>query len=286
MSRYLTPLRYPGGKQRLTPFVLELLKANKMIGGHYVEPYAGGAGVGVELLLKGHVSHIHLNDSAFPIYAFWRSIISNPEEFCRRISSAFLDVEEWKRQRKIIGQPLEHSELEIGFSAFYLNRCNRSGILSGGLIGGVSQAGDWKMDARFPVNELIRRIEAIASRSQSITVQNWDAEKFIIEHIPTLPVNTFVYCDPPYLEKSRRLYLDRYERQDHAHIAQVIQTQLARKWIVSYDACAEVLSYYRDRKCITYSMQYNASRVYKGSEVFSFLMTLHSPHIPSSHILT
>ena len=66
------------------------------------------------------------------------------------------------------------------------------------------------MDARFPRNELIGRIEGIASRRKAITLRNWDAERFIENYIPRLPTKTLVYCDPPYYEKSGRLYLDRF----------------------------------------------------------------------------
>jgi DNA adenine methylase len=270
MSKNRTPLRYPGGKQKLTPFIRELLIENALINGQYAEPYAGGAGVAIELLLNNDVSCIHLNDSSFPIYAFWNSVISNPEEFCRRIRSASLDVDEWKRHREILQKPVGHDEFAVGFSTFYLNRCNRSGILSGGLIGGLAQTGEWKMDARFPRNELICRIEAIAEKRNSITVHNLDAEKFILEYIPDLPENTFVYCDPPYFEKSSGLYLDRYKMQDHIRIANVIQEHLLRRWAVSYDSVPEVLGYYGGRRHFSYSLQYNALEAYKGQEVFIF----------------
>ena len=277
MSHFKTPLRYPGGKQRLAPFILELLIANDGIDGHYVEPYAGGAGVALELLLGNQVSRIHLNDSSTPIYAFWSLVISQPEELCRRISRASLTVDEWKKRRKIVHSPSDYDDLEIGFSAFYLNRCNHSGILSGGLIGGLGQVGKWKMDARFPRNDLIRRIEAIAQKRELISLSNWDAEKFILEYIPKLPAKTFVYCDPPYFEKSNRLYLNRYEKKDHARIANVIQKQLRRKWVVSYDDAAEILKYYGRRMAFQYKLQYNASRVYKGKEVFIFSDDLKVP---------
>lgn len=270
MSQHRTPLRYPGGKQRLAPFILELLVENGTINGHYVEPYAGGAGVALELLLSDSVSQVHLNDSSFPIYAFWNSILSRTEDFCRRISSASLTIEEWKKRREIVRHPADYGEFEVGYSTFYLNRCNRSGVLSGGVIGGLAQNGKWKMDARFSRNELIRRIEAIALRKDSITLRNWDAEKFILEYIPDLPANTFVYCDPPYFEKSSRLYLNRYEKNDHKRISEVIQQRLVKKWVVSYDSAAEILRYYSDRKSFLYDLQYNASRAYKGKEVFIF----------------
>jgi DNA adenine methylase len=270
MSRYRTPLRYPGGKQKLASFILELLEENDITGGHYVEPYAGGAGVAWELLLDNRVSHVHLNDSSVQIYAFWRSVVARTEELCRLISRASLTVEEWRRQREILRSPAGRDDLELGFSTFYVNRCNRSGVLSGGLIGGLSQSGKWKMDARFPRNELIGRIEAIASRKNSIAITNWDAEKFILDYIPALSEDTLVYCDPPYYEKSSRLYLDNYNAQDHKRIAGVIQAQLCRKWIVSYDASVEITSLYSQRRSFSYDLQYNASRPYKGREVFIF----------------
>lgn len=270
MSQYATPLRYPGGKQRISPFIVEVLQANRLIGGHYVEPYAGGAGVAIELLLNGHVNHIHLNDSCFPLYAFWVSVITTPEELCRRIRSATLNVEEWKRQRSILRSPEGHDLLDVGFSLFYLNRCNRSGILSGGIIGGLAQSGKWKMDARFSRNGLIQRIEAISSKRDRITLRNLDAEQFIQEYIAGLPGNTLVYCDPPYFEKSGKLYLDSYNKGDHARIAQIIQTELHHKWLVSYDNAEEIRSHYQNRRSFVYNLQYNAAEVYKGTELFVF----------------
>lgn len=270
MSKNLTPLRYPGGKQKLAGFILEILHANNLVGGEYVEPYAGGAGVAVELLLSRKVSHVHLNDSCPTVYAFWKAILTKTEEFCRRITSASLTVEEWRRQREIFKRPAEFNQIDLGFAAFYLNRCNRSGIANGGVIGGLDQSGKWKIDARFPRNELIRRIEALASVKSSITVKNWDAEAFITDYVRDLPAKTLVYCDPPYFHKAERLYLNHYKPEDHIRLAKVIQTRLKRRWIVSYDAAPEIIKEYGLRKSFTYQLQYNAAKAYKGSEFFIF----------------
>ena len=270
MSRYKTPLRYPGGKQKLAPFILEVMTANKLGGGHYAEPYAGGAGVAMELLLNGKVSHVHLNDSSRAIYAFWHSILNHTQVFCRRIAGASLTVTEWRRQKEILSRPSEFDLLDLGFSLFFLNRCNRSGIPSGGLIGGLAQTGKWKMDARFPRNQLITRIEAIAAKKKLITLRNWDAEKFILTHIPMLPRKSLVYCDPPYFHKASRLYLNHYNPRDHARIATVIQRELVRPWIVSYDGVPEILSFYAKRRSFLYDLQYNAGKAYRGKEVFVF----------------
>jgi DNA adenine methylase len=270
MSQHKTPLRYPGGKQKLTPFILEVLETNNLLGGHYVEPYAGGAGVAIELLINKNVECIHLNDSSYPIYAFWKSIKSEPEAFCRRISRVGLNIDEWRKQKSILQNPTEHDEISVGFATFYLNRCNRSGVLTGGVIGGLDQQGQWKIDARFPRNELIKRVEAIGDRAKSIRLRNWDAERFIREYIPRLPDTTLVYCDPPYYERSRGLYLDKYAQDDHQHISKVIQTALHLPWIVSYDGVEQILQYYKPRKKFLYNLQYNAAKAYKGTEVFIF----------------
>jgi DNA adenine methylase len=277
MSMHGTPLRYPGGKQRLTPFVAEVLATNNLIGGHYAEPYAGGAGVAIELLINQQVSNIHLNDASRAVYSFWQAILQHTDEFCRRIASTSLSVPEWKRQREILRHPTEHDELELGFSTFFLNRCNRSGVLSGGLIGGLAQTGVWKMNARFPANELIRRIEVIARYRNAITVHNLDAETYIREYLPELPENSLVYLDPPYFHKSSRLYLNVYQPEDHARLAGVIQNELDRNWIVSYDTATEILNYYRERQSFIYRLGYKAYKVYKGEEAFFFSDRLQVP---------
>lgn len=267
MNRYKTPLRYPGGKQKLSPFISEIVEQNYLGGGHYVEPYAGGAGVAMELLISGKVSHVHLNDSCKRIYAFWRSVLTRSEELCALIVRASLTVEEWRRQQAIFANPEQADELTLGFATFYLNRCNRSGILSGGLIGGLRQDGDWRMDARFPRNELIRRIEVIASKAKEISLCNWDAERFIKEYLPRVPDNALIYLDPPYFKKADRLYMNHYSPDDHERIAKVIQLKVKHKWIVSYDNAPEIAKYYLMRRSFEYDLQYNASKAYMGKEL-------------------
>jgi len=277
MSRYRTPLRYPGGKQRLAPFVAEILDRNDAVGWDYVEPYAGGAGVAMELLLDGKVGHVHLNDSSVHLYAFWTTILTDPDGFCRRVSRGSLTIDHWKRHREIVRHPREHGLADVGFSTFYLNRCNRSGVLTGGVIGGLAQQGRWRIDARFPRNELVKRIEAIALRRDQITVTNLDAEEFMMTRVNKLAPQTIVYCDPPYYERAERLYLSTYVRADHVRLAKVIQRKLRRPWLVSYNGHPEILSLYRERRKFQYTLQYSAIRAYAGREVFVFADDLELP---------
>ncbi len=275
---FKTPLRYPGGKQKLFPFILEVLSENNLVGGDYAEAYAGGAGVAMELLLEDQVAHVHLNDSCKVIYAFWQSILKQTDEFCRRIADTPLTIREWRRQREILYRPSEFEQLDVGFSTFYLNRCNRSGILAGGgVIGGLKQKGKWKMHARFSRKDLIARVLAIAARKESVTVKNWDAETFIKEYIPKLPKKSLLYCDPPYFLKGKRLYFDHYAPGDHARIARLIQNSVRRHWLASYDGTPEILKHYSERRSFLYSVQYNAASAYKGTETFIFSDDLKLP---------
>lgn len=275
--RYRTPLRYPGGKQRLWQFVAEILKTNALDGGHYAEAYAGGAGVAMELLLRDLVDVVHLNDSSKAVHSFWYAILHHTDQFCERIEHVALTIDEWSTQRDILRSPKRFASLDLGFALFYLNRTNRSGIPSGGVIGGLKQTGTWKIDARFPRTELIERIRTIAAQRERIKLKNWDAERFISEYAPKLPEQTLVYLDPPYYEQGHRLYLSRYTPGDHARLATVIQDQLNRPWIVSYDGVPAVLGFYGERRSFLYDLQYNAQTVRKGKEVFVFADTVEIP---------
>lgn len=235
----------------------------------------------MELLLSKKVARIHLNDSSVPIYSFWKSVLNETEAFCRLVSSASLTVEEWQRQKNVIRNPQSHTELEVGFSTFYLNRVNRSGVILGGLIGGVNQDGGWKMDARFTRKDLIQRIEAIGYKKDVIHVTNMDAENYIKNYIPRTPKKTLVYCDPPYYDKSSGLYLDEYIKGDHERISKTIQNKLKRPWILSYDGADKILSYYEQRRYFLYDLQYHAANPYKGKEVFIFCDAINLPESSS-----
>lgn len=145
---HFTPLRYPGGKAKLAAYLKAIIAANKLFDGDYVEPYAGGAAIGLELLFQEYVARIHINDLSQPIYSFWKAVLNQTEEICRLVKDTERSVESWDRQKLIFANPKDHSYVQLGFATFFLNRTNRSGILNGGIIGGRAQTGPWKIDAR------------------------------------------------------------------------------------------------------------------------------------------
>lgn len=278
MDQFNTPLRYPGGKGRLTQFVADLIDTNNLTGCHYVEPYAGGAGIAITLLYLEYASHIHLNDLNRSVYAFWRSVLKQPEALCKLVRDTSPTIEEWHRQRAVQSDP-SASPLQLGFSTFFLNRTNRSGIIKGGVIGGKGQAGAWKLDARYNVADLARRIEKIASYSSRISIYNKDAAALIKETIPTLPDNTLVYLDPPYYVKGKGLYEDHYRHDDHARIADLVNTAIVQPWIVSYDNVKPIRDLYSGHRQTTFGIRYSAGTRCEGSEVMVFCDNLIVPSV-------
>lgn len=264
-------MRYPGGKGKLARSVAKIISDNKLVGGHYAEPYAGGAAVGLFLLFHEYVTKFHLNDLDPSVYAFWHTVLNETDWLCDRIRSTPITPAEWLVQRSIYSASAMYPTRELGFATFFLNRTNRSGIIKGGgMIGGNDQKGKWKLDVRFNRADLIDRIQEVASLGCRIVLTNLDAEKFLSEASRSLPMRSLLYLDPPYFEKGPGLYQSHYRMEDHLRIARKINQGLSHKWLVSYDAHPEIIKMYSKRRSLIYDLRYQASRTYIGREIMIF----------------
>ena len=281
-TRHFSPLRYPGGKGRLAPFVQTLFERNNLVDGHYVEPYAGGAAVALSLLLLEYASHVYINDISKPVYLFWKAVLEDTDTLCRKIRDKEVTPQEWRRQRNILLHSRDHSRLSVAFAFFFLNRTNRSGIIySGGMIGGNDQTGNWKIDARYNRQELISRIETIATYSNRIHLSNKDAEVFLNATVSSLPDKSLVFLDPPYFEQGQSLYENHYQPKDHIRLAGMLKKKLRRNWIISYDNHSQIRTTYRGCRKLVYSLPYSAARKYERSEVMFFSNGLVVPRVES-----
>lgn len=278
--RFFTPLRYPGGKSKLAYYVVALLEENDLIGGHYIEPFAGGAGVALQLLLTEHVSSIHINDFDPAVYAFWKSCTEQPEELCKLIHDTPVTIQEWHKQREIMLNPSKSiSLIDLGFATFFINRTNRSGILTAGVIGGKAQAGKWKLTERFNKTNLIKRIHRIADYSKTIKVTNLDAAKMLDELSNNAPEKSLIYLDPPYYLKGQELYRNFYEHEDHVRIAEKIKNIKKSQWIISYDNNKEIANIYKEYRQKIFDLQYSAQKKRVSSEIMIFGNTIQIPKI-------
>lgn len=263
-----TPLRYPGGKSSLSSFLAKVIELNDLQGGTYVEPYAGGAGAALNLLFQNTVNHIVINDFDPAIYAFWVSAINETDEFARRIASTPLTIEEWHRQKNILKTHNQQNFFDVGFATFFLNRCNRSGILKAGPIGGQQQAGTYKIDARFNREKLINKIRKIERHKARISFYNLDAIDLLQEVVPGIDGPKLVYLDPPYFKKGHQLYLNAYDHEDHENLAWALgKAPSSACWILTYDDAQEIRNLYQDSPTLTYTLNYSAARSKQGREL-------------------
>lgn len=261
---HYSPLRYPGGKTGMFHFFDRVMKNNNLEKITYIEPFAGGAGAAITLLLLEKVEKIIINDLDKAIYSFWKSSIFDTENFIDKVLTTPVSIKEWKVQKRIYESKVSN-ELKLGFATFYLNRTNISGILEGGPIGGIEQKGKYKIDARFNKTNLIHKLEQISMYKDRIKVFNIDGIELIKEYLNK--DNTFVYLDPPYYEKGSALYLNHYLRKDHEKLAKCLNNNKNAFWILTYDKTEEIRMLYKNRDIINFSLKYNAYESRDGKEM-------------------
>ena len=260
-----SPLRYPGGKAAMASILCKIRGLNNLNGYAIAEPFAGGAGASLTLLFLRETHEIHINDLDPGIYAFWFSVVHDSTAMLQYLDETPVSVEEWKHWRDVYRTP-DASRLERGFSALYLNRCNRSGIIgNGGIIGGIEQSGRWKIDARFNKDTLRRRLEMIVRDSERIHVSNLDGIEFIDSVHST---STMLFIDPPYFNKGPTLYLNALDHTYHRRLANKLRQLPHAAWILTYDDCAEIRELYgKWAKIHPFSLRYSARKKYQGREV-------------------
>jgi len=268
---FYSPLRYPGGKNKLANFIAKICVDND-INGHYVEPYAGGASVALFLLFEKKISKITINDYDRSIYAFWYSVLNYTNKLCKMIEDVEMSVETWRKAKTIQKNKKYSSLIQLGFSTFFLNRVNMSGIIDGGLIGGIKQDGNYKMDCRLNKQELIKRIREIAKFKKQIQLFNLDAIE-LIEKIKNESQNqqTIFYFDPPYYLKGPSLYKNSYNSDDHKKVSIEIKKIKTIHWIVSYDNTPKIKDLYKFVKnSFEFNLTYTAFCAKKGEEILFF----------------
>jgi len=267
MNIHYSPLRYPGGKNCIFPFVSNIFYENNLIGISYAEPYAGGAGLALRLLFEGYVNHIHINDLDKSIYAFWISIINEPDEFCKWIEEVDVSIKNWNKYKDIQRNSENIDHFELAKSTFFLNRTNISGVIKGGVIGGQEQKGKYKIDARFNKQDLITRIKKIAGIKDRISISNLDGLSFI-NKLNRKKEDIFIYLDPPYYQKGADLYMNFYSKEDHKKLSKYIH-KMHKKWMVSYDTHDFILNLYAEQNKIVYKLSQAASNRI-GDEILIF----------------
>ncbi len=278
---FYSPLRYPGGKNKLAKLIAQICLDNN-INGHYVEPYAGGAAVALYLLIERKMKRITINDYDKSIYAFWYSVLNHTKKLCKLIEETPVTIKEWEKQKGIQKRKDKASLLTLGFSTLFLNRTNISGIINAGPIGGIKQRGRYKLNCRFNKEEIIRRIKLISSFKDQISLFNLDAIELIkIIKEESNNTNTIFYFDPPYLIKGPTLYMNFYKKDDHKKVAQEIKKIRRIHWIISYDDVEEIRKIYKwTKNRLNLNITHTANKPKVGKEILFFSNGLNIKILP------
>lgn len=273
MAEPYSPLRYPGGKARLSDFLIEILVANGLQGPHYVEPYAGGAGAALRLLFEEYVESITINDADPRIRCFWEAVTKHSDKFLDLLDRVEVTIKEWHRQREIYVKCDMRKALKVGFATFFLNRTTRSGIVhNGGPIGGYNQKGNYKIDARFNRDQLARRIQRIGAYSDRINVSGHDGLALLkkINQAHLKAKRTFVYLDPPYYSKGAALYLNNFTHEQHKKLAAYLGNAKNFPWIMTYDNVDAIRNLYSNFPQVCFNLSYSAYERRKGQELLIY----------------
>ena len=254
--------------------IRKIIVRNKMSRYTYIEPFAGGANVALNLLHNRDIHKIHINDFDRSIFAFWYSILNYTEQFINKVMTVNLNIEEYEIQKSIQDKKEEASIFELGFSTFYLNRTNRSGIIKAGPIGGKTQNGSYDLACRFNRLDLVHRIITISKMKQSIILTNLDA-KTLLDNYET-DKGILWYLDPPYYNKGAELYMNFYVHEDHEELKEKINNR--NHIIISYDDTEKIMQIFKGFRFRKYSLIHNVSNKGTQKEVMFFSRDLVIPN--------
>lgn len=277
-AKHASPLRYPGGKSKISTFLEDILLLNDLEGCTLYELYAGGAGASLNVLFSGLCDKIVLNDLDEHIYSFWYAILNHTEDFIKMVHDTSVNMKNWYIQKDIYDNYEDFDILKVGFSTFFLNRANRSGILfKAGPIGGRDQTGNFKIDARFNKPNLISRITKIAIHRHKIKIFNCESKILLKKIFRKKNEKQFLFLDPPYYKQGENLYLNFYTHSDHLELKKILEKRKLKNWMLTYDNCTEIKCLYNDFRRSTIPMTYTLEKKRKAKEVVVFSNNLFLP---------
>lgn len=251
----LSPLRYPGGKRRLAPYVAAALVENRLRPWLFVEPYAGGASVALELLHFDLVDRIVLADQDPMITAFWQTVVHDVDWLCRQVEQIDVDLATWERMKRARFR----SRRSLALACLYLNRTSFNGSLHhrAGPIGGKAQTSRYSIGCRFPRARLVRRLRGCAAMSGRIDVMPaQDAMQTLRstrDRAHRAGRSVFFYLDPPFWAKSEKLYRRFFCAPDHERLADALHW-VADPFLLSYDVAPEIIELYRSHRAASIAL--------------------------------
>lgn len=284
----VSPLRYPGGKALLANYISDVLESHLLTGCSFYETYLGGASVSLELLGKGSIANAIWVERDPLVYAFWHSVLNDPEGLSASINDLDITIETWEtfQHYRTIENPYDagFSLLELGVAGIFFNRTNFSGILGAGPIGGRNQSSSYSIDCRFNKNRIIEQIWSVSEYSDLIALNYGDAIEFMRKNSETISTGfNFVYIDPPYYVQGKKLYRYYYEDKDHLALASFIGEQ-GYPWLISYDDHPRIRELYGQNEIQPIFLDYKVKSSRRAKELLISNIEIPPPIYPEFHL--
>jgi len=232
-----SPFRYPGGKTWLIPRIRQWLASiPKPI--QFVEPFAGGAIVGLTVVFEKYADKVILVEKDEQVASVWRTIINErggAEWLANQIAEFQLTPESAK---ELLSKKTSRVR-EKAFQTIVQNRISHGGILAPG-AGSIRNGENGKgILSRWYPTTLKRRILDIACIRKTIRFIQGDGIEIIRKYKDV--INAAFFIDPPYTASTKkagtRLY--KYHQLDHEMLFYEV-SQVKGDFLMTYDDADEV----------------------------------------------
>lgn len=268
-ARYLSPLRYPGGKARMSTYLGDLFthQSGLMDIEVWVEPFAGGLGAGLHLLHKEVVSEVWFCEKNPALAAMWNELIRDPLDFADRVSRLAPSLNLYYDCVARVAASYEGDTTDqhgLGVAAFVVNRCSRSGIVAPrvGPVGGKHQSGKWTIADRFHPDRLAERIRYIAPLTRRMRYQGDDALRSLADLDGSVGIEDemVIFADPPYIREGNGLYANGFTAAHHQQLADALGATPAR-WVLTYDDEPDVHQrFYPHQRVLEFDIPHTANK--------------------------
>jgi DNA adenine methylase len=201
----LSPFRYPGGKSALRSKIIRWIRELGYRPQHFLEPFAGGASVGLAVAELDLADHVTLVERDPEVAAVWNVVLNGSAgALANRIRQFVLT-------NKSARETLDGKEQDLvsrAFRCLLLNRISRGGIMAPG-AGWLNYGEAGKgIHSRWYPQTLAKRIEAIHCLRNKLTFRCGDGLE-TLRNFSSKP-HTVAFVDPPYVVNGRgaglRLY--------------------------------------------------------------------------------
>ena len=226
-----SPLRYPGSKQKFCDTFYKVLYNNNIKPKIFIEPFAGGASISLFMLQNGLADKIVLIEKDSLLASFWKTVFFDSDWLIKEIQKLSINVDTWIYFKNYNPRSIRKKALKC----LFMNRTCFSGILKAGPLGGMNQKSNYKIDCRFNKNTIIDTISHLSKyKDKILLIEEGDYKDILEKRIDLINKDTFIYFDPPYVNKAKGLYNHFFYDDDHLDLKYIIE-KINCNWLLSYD---------------------------------------------------